>query len=222
MKEIAPGVYHLSGFPPNYFNIYLLGDVLVDAGTRYSGRRIFRQIKGRTVRVHALTHAHPDHQGASREVCEALGIPLWCGEGDSDSMESGDINPLKLPDHWIVRFEQRWLMGPPYPVSRRLTEGDEVGEFRVLETPGHSPGHVAFWRESDRVLILGDVLLNMNLFTGKPGLHEPLKDFTPNPRQNRESARRMARLKPAVIGFGHGPVLYDGQRFLKFVQRLKD
>ena len=59
-------------------------------------------------------------------------------------------------------------MGPPHPVARALHEGDEVAGFTVLETPGHSRGHVAFWRESDRVLILGDVLNNMNLMTGIP------------------------------------------------------
>src|SRR5918999_567156 len=63
--------------------------------------------------------------------------------------------------------------GPGHPVDRRLKEGDEVGGFQVLDVPGHSPGHVAFWRESDRVLILGDVLNNVNITTGIPGLHEP-------------------------------------------------
>ena len=47
-----------------------------------------RQLQGRTVSAHALTHAHPDHQGSSHAVCERLGIPLWCGEGDVPAMET--------------------------------------------------------------------------------------------------------------------------------------
>ena len=85
--------------------------------------------------------------------------------------------------------------GPPYPVARRLREGDEVAGFKVLDVPGHSPGHVAYWRESDRALIAGDVLNNMNLMTGIPGLHEPRVEFTTDPALNRESARRLARAR---------------------------
>ena len=70
--------------------------------------------------------------------------------------------------------------------------------FTVLETPGHSRGHVAYWRESDRVLILGDVLNNINFATGIPGLHEPPAVFTPDPARNRESARRLAELRPQL------------------------
>ena len=54
MKQLAEGLYQLSGFPPNGINVYLMGDVLVDAGTRHSGRRIFRQIEGHRVATHAL------------------------------------------------------------------------------------------------------------------------------------------------------------------------
>jgi hydroxyacylglutathione hydrolase len=86
--------------------------------------------------------------------------------------------------------------------------------------PGHSPGHVAYWRESDRVLILGDVLNNMNLVTGIPGLREPPVAFTTDPAQNRESARRLAALEPALVCFGHGPPLRDTRRLVDFAESL--
>ncbi len=82
MKQLADGLYLLRGFPPNAINVYLLHDVLIDAGTRQAEGRIMRQIRGRTVTAHALTHAHPDHQGASHAICQRLDIPLWCGHGD--------------------------------------------------------------------------------------------------------------------------------------------
>jgi glyoxylase-like metal-dependent hydrolase (beta-lactamase superfamily II) len=90
----------------------------------------------------------------------------------------------------------------------------------VIEVPGHSAGHVAYFREADRVLILGDVLNGQSLVTGIPGLHEPPKIFTPDPAQNRESARKLAALEPKVIAFGHGPVLTDGGKFRDFVAAL--
>ena len=73
----------------------------------------------------------------------------------------------------LDRFVAGYMMGPSHPVARRLREGDEVGGFTVLEVPGHTPGHVAFWREKDRVLVLGDVVTNMKVSLLLPGLHEP-------------------------------------------------
>ena len=75
MRKLADDLHILSGFPPFAINIYLMGDVLIDAGSRHAAKRILRQLNGRTVSTHALTHAHADHQGSSHEVCEALRIP---------------------------------------------------------------------------------------------------------------------------------------------------
>jgi glyoxylase-like metal-dependent hydrolase (beta-lactamase superfamily II) len=217
VKRLADGLRMLSGFPPSAINVYLMGDVLVDAATRHAGRRILRQLGGHRVSTHALTHAHPDHQGASREVCERLGIELWCGERDADAMESGDLGQK---DHAINKLITWAWAGPPYPVARRLREGDEVAGFQVLDVPGHSPGHVAYWRESDRTLIAGDVLNNMNVMTGIRGLHEPRVEFTTDPVRNRESARRLAALEPALVCFGHGPPLRDTAKLVSFVESL--
>jgi hydroxyacylglutathione hydrolase len=220
MKQLADDVQMLAGWPPNAINVYLVGDVLIDAGTRQAEKRIMRQIAGRGVTAHALTHAHPDHQGSSHAVCERLGIPLWCGQGDVPAMETlGGISNSQAPG-WINRMQQRFWTGPPHPVARALVEGDEVAGFTVLESPGHSAGQVAYWRESDRVLILGDVLNNMNLMTGIPGLHEPPDVFTPDPPRNRASARRLAALRPQLTCFGHGPPLRDPGRLADFVARL--
>jgi hydroxyacylglutathione hydrolase len=219
VRQLAAGLHQLSGFPPNAINVYLLGDVIVDAGTRHAARRILRQVRGHAVGAHALTHVHPDHQGSTRELCETLGIPLWCGGEDVAAMEDGDI-AARQPDHAINRINHRLMSGPPRRVDRVLREGDDVAGFTVLEVPGHSAGHVAFWRESDRALVLGDVFNNMDLRTGIPGLHEPPRVFTPDPARNRESARRLAALRPAVVCFGHGPPLRDAAKLERFAAGL--
>jgi hydroxyacylglutathione hydrolase len=222
MRQLASDVYLLRGWPPNAINVYLVGDVLIDAATRQGENRIMRQISQRAVSAHALTHAHPDHQGASHAICERLGIPLWCGQGDIPAMETpGGVQSSQAPG-WLNRLQRRYWTGPPHPVARALVEGDEVAGFSVLETPGHSRGHVAYWRQDDRVLILGDVLNGMNVMTGIPGLHEPPAVFTPDPARNRESARRLAELRPLLTCFGHGPPLRDPGKLADFVARLAD
>lgn len=220
MKQLAEGVQLLRGWPPNAINAYLVGDVLIDAATRQAEKRIVRQISHESVTAHALTHAHPDHQGSSHAICERLGIPLWCGQADIPAMETpGAIRNTQAPG-WLNFLQAHFWTGPPHPVARALKEGDEVAGFTVLDTPGHSRGHVSFWRESDRVLILGDVLNNVNVMSGFPGLHEPPAIFTPDPARNRNSARRLAALEPALACFGHGPPLRDPRRLAAFVASL--
>jgi glyoxylase-like metal-dependent hydrolase (beta-lactamase superfamily II) len=219
VRQLADDLWLLRGVPRHAINVYLAGDVLIDAATRRAGRRILSQIEGRAVTAHALTHAHPDHQGASKEVCDALGIPLWCHDKDADAMERGTI-PQTQPDHPINRLIARFWLGPPYPVARRLEEGDEVAGFTVLHVPGHSAGHVAYWRESDRTLIVGDVIENLSTNTGLPGLHEPASIFTPDPKRNRESVRRLVALEPELVCFGHGKPLRDPDKLRRWADGL--
>jgi hydroxyacylglutathione hydrolase len=221
MKQLAAGVQMLAGFPPNAINCYLVEDVLVDAGTRHQARSILRQLRGHRLSSHALTHAHGDHQGSSHAVCEALGIPLWCGTADVEATESGRVYDA-MPNQrspW-VRIYRRIFPGPGHPVARALKEADEVAGFTVLETPGHSAGHVSFWRESDRTLICGDVFTNMDTITGIPGLHEPKPFFTPDPARNRASMRKLAALEPALVCFGHGRPLRDPEKLKRFTERV--
>jgi glyoxylase-like metal-dependent hydrolase (beta-lactamase superfamily II) len=223
VKQLADGVWHLNTIPlPNAVNAYLLEDVLVDAGTRHAGRTILRQLDGHDVSTHALTHAHPDHQGASHEVCEALGIPFWVGERDADAAEDPELIRQRQPGNPMARFYIRIFMGPGHPVDRQLHEGDEVAGFEVIDVPGHSAGHIALWRESDGVLVLGDVLANIDLLTLIPGLHEPTRYLTPDPAENRRSARELAPLKPKLVLFGHGAPLRDTKKFASFVEALAD
>ena len=76
MKLVAPGVYLLRGFPPHGINAYFADGMLVDAGTRFHRLPILSQLRSYMVVAHVLTHAHPDHQGASHAVCAALDLPF--------------------------------------------------------------------------------------------------------------------------------------------------
>jgi hydroxyacylglutathione hydrolase len=220
VKQVADGVWLLAGFPPNAINVYLVEDVLVDAGTRHAGRRILRQLRGRHVSAHALTHVHPDHQGASTKVCRTLSIPFWVPERDAAAAENPALIAETSPDHVVPRLAVRYWAGPGRRVDRVLSEGDVVAGFKVLEVPGHTPGHVAYWRESDRVLIVGDVLNNLQVMTGIPGLHEPPWFLTSDPAENRNSARRLISLEPRLVLFGHGGPLRDMEKFVNVVTAL--
>jgi glyoxylase-like metal-dependent hydrolase (beta-lactamase superfamily II) len=218
MHQVAEGVSQIPLMPRNAMNAYLLGDVLVDAGTPQSAKKLLRSLQGHTVNAHALTHAHQDHAGSSRAVADALAVPVWVGALDAADVESG--KPV-IADTMARPILRRVTTYPGVPVARQLREGDDLGHgFAVLEVPGHSAGHVAYWREADKVLVCGDVWFNLHLSTLRPGLREPPRIFTPDPARNRESARRLAALEPELVLFGHGPPLRDPARLLAFTAEL--
>lgn len=210
MLRVAKDVYLLSGRPPSAINVYLVGDVLVDAGTPGARRRILRQLEGRDVTTHVLTHAHPDHFGSSHAVCERLGIPLWAGERDAEAIETA--SPVVAAGR-VPALMAKMKMPPAHPVARRLREGDVVAGFTVLDVPGHSPGHIALWREADGTLICGDVFFNVFRPAHPPAF------LTVDPELNRASMRRLAALRPAVAMFGHGPPVRDPDRLARAAAR---
>lgn len=222
MERVADGLFLLVGRPRHVINAYLMGDVLVDAGTRRARRRILRQLRGRSLQAHALTHVHADHQGASRAVCTEFDVPLWVGEEDADAMESEQVMAERAGGGAATIVQRTLWTGPPHPVARRLREGDEVAGFQVLEVPGHTRGHVAYWREADRTLVAGDVFFNLNPLTGRPELRPPPEGFNEDTACNRESMRRLAALDSEVVCFGHGPPLRDRGALQRLVAWMED
>ncbi len=221
MIQIAKDVFQIPVTPRQMINAYLVGSTLIDAGIKFSGRTILRQLGDHKLTAHALTHAHPDHQGASAELCKKLGIPFWVGEKDKPEAESGlVVSTMPNPKHPVAVLEKKFMAGPGHPVDHVLREDDKVEDFIVIETPGHSAGHICFWREHDGVLIAGDVLRNINFFTTLPEFDEPLTVFTTDSEENRKSIKKIAALKPQVICFGHGPVIRSAERIQEFANRL--
>lgn len=217
MREIAADVWQLPGTPANWINVYLVEDVLIDASRRGAGPGIVKELGDRQLAMVALTHVHPDHQGAAKFLCDRYDVPLACHEADRAAMEgTGPMAPGTL----AAGISNRLFSGPSHPVRRLLKEGDEVAGFTVHHAPGHTPGHVVFFRERDGLAIVGDVLNGMNLFTARRGLNQPPKGFTADPVENRRSIRRVAELEPQVICFGHGPAWRDRPAFKKFVAAI--
>jgi glyoxylase-like metal-dependent hydrolase (beta-lactamase superfamily II) len=109
---LAPDARRLPLRRGDLLNAYLLGDVLVDAGVRAGARELLRALQGERVAAHAITHGHFDHQGASHALCQALGIPLWCGAGEKDAIESGDLARLMPRPRSLAARIQQLLSGP--------------------------------------------------------------------------------------------------------------
>jgi hydroxyacylglutathione hydrolase len=218
LHELAPGLALARGGPGRSLNVYLLGGVVVDSGVRWSRRRLARQLAGRQLVAHLLTHAHVDHAGCAAWLCRTLGVPLWCGAGDAAAITSGRVDSHGSP--WVNRLQRTLAPVAAHPVSRTLREGDLVGGFEVLEVPGHSPGALAFWREGDRVLVCGDVVANFGLHPSRPRLVLAPAALSSDYQQNLRSARRLAELRPRLACFGHGFAVTDPGRFAAALDQL--
>lgn len=208
-------------------NAYALGNgadfILVDAGTPRDKIALARALgPPQSVRCHALwlSHAHPDHAGSMAFVARRWGAPVVAHQDERPFIESGQ---LYAPPHAIQRGAFR-LGAPLWPVrscrlSRALVGGEVLespcGDWLVVHTPGHTDGHVSFFRPSDGVLLAGDALLNVLPWTRRTGLTLPLRLFTQDSEQAMESARTLARLRPRVLLAGHGEPLLDAAEPLR-------
>jgi hydroxyacylglutathione hydrolase len=102
-----------------------------------------------------LTHSHFDHVGGLKEVVDATGAEVY---GHPVEKEMRILVP-----HLAARYGLSGFLAAPEP-DRYLSGGEVLagpgGEWKVLFTPGHSPGHLCFLNEAEKVLLAGDVLFN--------------------------------------------------------------
>jgi hydroxyacylglutathione hydrolase len=217
LERVAEGVWLLRGDLRNGMNIYFLEDgdgvVMFDAGARSMRKkaRAAAEQLGGLKRV-VLGHAHCDHRGAA----PYMGAPVFCHPDEVADAESEgcvtrywqlELLPVR-PVRWLYErvLLPRWD-GGPVKIAGTVAEGDEVAGFRVLHMPGHAPGLIALWRESDRVALVSDVVYLVDsgrlkpLPEGEASLPHPA--FTQDGEQARKSLRRLAALEPLVVGAGH-------------------
>ncbi len=216
MEKVANGVWLLRGDARKSMNIYFLEDgdgvVQFDAGTKAMVKktRAAAQQLGGLKRV-VLGHAHADHRGTA----PSLDAPVYChpdevAEAESDAVQWPylDISQLPIPARWIYpMLLRRWDDGA-VKIDGTLSEGDEVAGFRVIHFPGHAPGLIGLWRESDRLAIVSDVIylidstrLGKPLPAGEASVPHPAWGW--DHAKAKESVRKLAALEPAVVCTGH-------------------
>jgi hydroxyacylglutathione hydrolase len=213
MRPVASGIWQLDGFPPHAINAFLVDDVLFDCRTRWAARQILRQLDGRTVSLLALTHAHPDHWGAALAICRHLALPLACHEADADVVAGMGPRPQKSLMFRAARVA--WEGGSCAQVQR-LRQGDSVAGFRVIHAPGHTRGHVIYFRQTDGVAVIGDLFNTMAMWSRRKRLSEPPAHVSVDPRENRRSILTLLELRPSLVLPGHGPPLTDMSRLEEF------
>jgi glyoxylase-like metal-dependent hydrolase (beta-lactamase superfamily II) len=221
VKEVAKSVYMLS---LAWSNVYILKEgqnvALIDTGLQKDRPAILRGlaelgVSEKQVGAVYLTHAHTDHggnaayfarQGARLHVHEAeapyIGVPRrtyllpgW----------RGWTRPFMTIGFWVGE----WLYAverynPDVVLTEDMMLDAPGGALRVVFSPGHSPGHAAYFRESDGTLFSGDSILTLIPISRANALSLPLHVFSTDWAQTKQSARRVAALGPRALLAGHG------------------
>ncbi|MEA2147421.1 MAG: hypothetical protein QOG59_3008, partial [Solirubrobacteraceae bacterium] len=212
-EPVADGVWVLrGGFPSRTMNVYLLADdggvTVFDAGIEAMVPAIATaaaRLGG--VRRVVLGHADADHRGAA----PGLNAPVYCHAAEREAAHSDSAfrpywNLRRLDAHArpiYPRLVRSWD-GGAVPVAGTLAEGDEVAGFSVIELPGHAPGLIGLWRESDRLALVSDCVYTLDPQSGrKRPAAVPHVAFNQNTEQARASIRKLGALKPTAVWPGH-------------------
>ncbi len=219
LGKVADGVWLLRGDIRGGMNIYFIEDgdgvVQFDAGTKPMVKAVaaVSERLGPIKRI-VLGHSHTDHRGAAPGV----GAPVYC-HPDELTYAQRDEWPdywdmSQLPVSWVRRvyplLHRRWDDGR-VEIADTVSEGDEVAGFSVHHFPGHAPGLIGLFRESDRLALCSDTVYFIDSTRLKP-LPEG-EASVPHPVWNwdhgaaRDSVRKLAALRPAKICAGHANAL---------------
>ena len=224
-NEAAPNVERIALGP---VNAYMVGTtknewVLVDTGVPGAAGAIRRAAErrygaGTRPKAIILTHGHHDHAGSALNLANAWDVPVYAHPLERPFLTGESAYPpadptVGGPTAFLTRFQR----GEPLELGERLQDLPEDGsvpglmpDWHWVHTPGHTPGHVSLFRETDRALIAGDAVVTANvdswigLAAGQTEVRRPPAPSTPDWAAARQSVEELADLEPSVVAVGHG------------------
>jgi glyoxylase-like metal-dependent hydrolase (beta-lactamase superfamily II) len=181
-----------------------------------------------------MTHGHFDHVGALERLSEEWDAPIYAHRLELPYLDGSASYPPPDPSvgGLMAALSPLFPRGP-VDVRERLFALPDDGSvpgmpgWRWVATPGHTEGHVSFFRESDRSLISGDAVITTRQESAyavamqSPEMHGPPAYFTPDWEAAGMSARRLAVLEPELIVPGHGRA-FEGPAMRAALHQLAD
>ncbi|HYG40148.1 MAG TPA: MBL fold metallo-hydrolase [Cytophagales bacterium] len=227
IKTIAPGVGYMRIVMVNVYFVSSISDpdkwILVDCGMGPCSAQIKNAAKeyfGDDTAPSAiiLTHGHFDHVGALPDLAREWNIPVYAHKMEMPYLTGKSSYPPPDPTvgKGIMPLFSPLFKRTPIDLGQQiqeLKENDTIPgfpEWKIIYTPGHSPGHISLFRDYDRTLIVGDAFVTVQqesafaIITQKQEVNPPPAYFTIDWYSSEKSLRKLAELKPEVAGTGHG------------------
>ena len=216
--QIISGVHLISGLAVNQFLIVDDdGLTLVDTGLAGNEKRILKYMAGLGHSPDALkriviTHSDGDHVGALAALKAATGARVYASAVEAEAIAAGRMSrPLKVGGllKLLMSVTRPWFQADPAQVDECVTDGQvlpALGGLRVVDTPGHTPGHVSYFAPSASILFVGDSLVSTGgRLRSSRGMN------TWDEARALESVRKQAALGARIVCPAHGPVVRDAQ-----------
>lgn len=212
---------------------------LVDAGMPNSSNRIIeiaeeRYGKGTRPQAIILTHGHFDHVGSIVDLLNEWGnVPVYAHPAEFPFLTGKQAYPDPDPTVQGGMLAKISSIYPhePIDITQVLRELPADGSipgmpgWRWVHTPGHSPGHVSLFRESDRFLIAGDAFVTVKqdsmykVLVQKKEVHGPPVYLTTDWDDAQNSVQKLSALEPAFVITGHGTHM-EGQELREGLKSL--
>jgi glyoxylase-like metal-dependent hydrolase (beta-lactamase superfamily II) len=216
--KIIDNVFVVPGVVANpYIIVDMDGLTVIDTGLPGSQKKIMAYVAGlgkqaQDVKRIIITHADFDHIGGLAALQRASGARTYASKIEADAIAKGKSSREIKVTGFSLRRVFFVLMRPfmkltPFQVDETLVEGQMLpvlGGLRVIETPGHTPGHVSLFAPSVGVLFCGD-----SMVSDDHGLRGSRRGITWDETRARESERKQAALGAHIVCSGHGPVVMD-------------
>ena len=216
MMEIIPGVFQEKTAIVNW---YLIAEdhqiTMIDTGVQSTYRQAIKLVQslGRQIsdltRIF-LTHADMDHVGAAMALMKASGAKITASQIAADALSDGQSSRSLKMGILTPLFDRIEHLGGgmQVDVEEIVSEGQILpilGGLKVIETPGHTPGHISFYSVEHQLLFAGDAVRN------KPGAvgYNWFKVTNWDHGIMRKSVHKLAALKPEIVCCGHGPVVFN-------------
>jgi glyoxylase-like metal-dependent hydrolase (beta-lactamase superfamily II) len=231
LDAVAPGVHGLRITFVNVFGInHRDGSwTLIDSALPFSQSLIRRWAEKHfdgPPNAIILSHGHFDHVGSAQALADEWGVEIYADPLEHPYLTGKQEYPAPNPGAGGGMMSLLSPLLPRGPVNlgdrlRALPKGEEhisslalLPDWQIVLTPGHTPGHVSFFRPADRTLLPADAFCTTKpesffqaAIAQAPELHGPPSYFTWNWDLARQSVERLAVLEPSVVAPGHGKPL---------------
>lgn len=200
--------------------------VLIDAGIPGFASTITKSAEerfGQKTRPEAivLTHGHFDHVGSLEKLAEQWDVPIYAHPLEFPYLDGSASYPPPDPTvgGGVMSLLSSLFPRGPININRWLKPLPQDGSvpampgWQWIHTPGHTPGHISLWRDSDRLLLPGDAFITTQqesayaVATQRPELHGPPMYYTQNWNDAHDSVKKLAALEPDTVVTGHGPAM---------------